>query len=92
MTFTDADLWRLAASRGLIEDHQEQPAAAPSTQPPWREVTTDDYHPRIHEDDVGGSAYIAAGRAVHHLLQEQLDGKCRLRLVLREAVDLAGRD
>lgn len=26
------------------------------------------------------------------MLQDQLDGKCRLRLVLREAVDPAGRD
>lgn len=60
--------------------------------PPWREVTTDDYHPRIYEDDLGGRAYIAAGETIRRMLQDQLDGKCRLRLVLREAVDLAGRD
>lgn len=55
-------------------------------------MTTDEYHPRIHEDTIGGRAYIAAGETVRQMLQEQLDGKCRLRLVLREAVDLAGRD
>ena len=59
---------------------------------PWREVTTDDYHPRIYPDTYGGRAYITAGETIRQMLQEQLDGKCRLRLVLREAVDLAGRD
>ncbi|WP_457104353.1 hypothetical protein [Methylobacterium sp. P5_C11] len=88
LIFSDDDLWRLAASRGLVE-HDQEVTAAP---PPWREVTPDDYHPRIHEDSLGGSAYITAGRVVHKLLQDQLDGKHRLRLVLREAVDLAGRD
>ncbi|KQS79719.1 hypothetical protein ASG32_24990 [Methylobacterium sp. Leaf361] len=81
-----------AERQGIAEHHQEQPPAAPSTPPPWREVTTDEYHPRIHEDSLGGSAYIAAGRVVHQMLQDQLDGKYRLRLVLRESVDLAGRD
>jgi hypothetical protein len=88
----DGALIRLAERRGAVEHHQEQPPAVPSTPPPWKEVTTDDYHPRIHEDSHGGSAYITAGKVVHRLLQDQLDGKYRLRLVLREAVDLAGRD
>lgn len=59
---------------------------------PWREVTTDDYHPRIYPDSFDGRAYITAGETIRQMLQDQLDGKCRLRLVLREAVDLAGRD
>jgi hypothetical protein len=86
----DVTLVRLAERHGGVEEGREQWAAA--IPPPWREVTTDDYHPRIREDSIGGSAYIAAGRAVHQMLQDQLDGKYRLRLVLREAVDLAGRD
>jgi hypothetical protein len=87
----DAALVRLAERHGPAEDGEEQRAAR-ATSPPWREVTTDDYHPRTHKDDFGGSAYVTSGRTIHRLLQDQLDGKHRLRLVLREAVDLAGRD
>lgn len=56
------------------------------------EVATGDYHPRIHPATFGGDAYVAAGETIRQMVQDQLDGKCRLRLVLREAVDLADRD
>jgi hypothetical protein len=87
----DAALVRLRERHGPAEDGEEQ-RAVPATPPPWREITTDDYHPRTHRDDVGCAADVAAGRIIHRLLQDQLDGKHRLRLVLREAADLAGRD
>jgi hypothetical protein len=80
----DAALIRPAARQRIAEDHQKQPAAGPSTPPPWREVTTDGYHPRSLRP-------ASQPPAVHQMLQDQLHGKHRLRLVLQEAVELAGR-
>lgn len=59
-----------------------------SAEPPWREVTTDDFHPRTFADGPGGQAWIAAGNAARDLLQRQVDGEFRIRFVIREAVDL----
>ncbi|GEP07404.1 hypothetical protein [Methylobacterium oxalidis] len=56
---------------------------------PWREITTDDYHhDRAFPDLDPVRAWIASEARVKELLQEQHDGRCRLRLVMREAVDL----
>lgn len=56
--------------------------------PPWREITTDDYHPRTFPDTFSGRAWITSSETIRALLQRQYDGEFRLRLVLREAVDL----
>ena len=56
--------------------------------PPWREITTDDYHPRIFPATTASAPWIASSDRVYALLQEQHRGECRLRLNLREAVDL----
>ena len=56
--------------------------------PPWREITTDDYHPRAFPDGKGGAAWIASSQRIKDLLERQHAGELRLRLVLREAVDL----
>lgn len=56
--------------------------------PPWREITTDDYHPRVFPDGKGGTAWIASSQRIKDLLERQHAGEFRLRLVLREAVDL----
>src|ERR1700712_726875 len=58
------------------------------TNPPWREVATDDYHWRTHADPHREDAWIAQAARIRDLLQRQIDGAFRLRLVLREAVDL----
>jgi hypothetical protein len=88
----DATLIRLAERARLSGNDQAKRASPEAAPPPWREITTDDYHPRIYPDTYGGQAYVTAGQTIHRLLQDQLDGKHRLRLVLREAYDLAGRD
>lgn len=56
--------------------------------PPWREITTDDYHPRIYPATTTSSQWIASSQRVHELLLQQHQGEFRLRLILREAVDL----
>ena len=56
--------------------------------PPWREITTDDYHPRIFPATTPSALWIASSDRVYALLQEQHRGECRLRLILREWVDL----
>ena len=55
---------------------------------PWREITTDAYHPRIFPATTARAPWIALSDRVYELLYEQLEGRCRLRLILREAVDL----
>ena len=55
---------------------------------PWREITTDDYHPRIFPATSPSAPWIASSNRVYALLQEQHRGECRLRLILREAIDL----
>jgi hypothetical protein len=52
--------------------------------PPWREITTDDYHPRTFANTGNSAQWIASSDRVY----DQHQGKCRLRLILREAVDL----
>ena len=59
--------------------------------PPWREVTTDDYAPRIYPDSIGGAAWIASTERIRELLKDQHAGLYRVRLVLREAVDFEPR-
>jgi len=56
--------------------------------PPWREITTDDYHPRNYPDSKGGAAWIASSKRIRELLQAQHDGEFRLRLIVRESTDL----
>lgn len=56
--------------------------------PPWLEITPDDYYPRARRDEPGPSFWTDAIKTVRDLLQRQYDGEFRLRLVLREAVDL----
>ncbi|GJE44092.1 hypothetical protein [Methylobacterium soli] len=56
--------------------------------PPWREVTTDDYHSRNFPETTIGSAFIAQTAAAHALIRGQHAGEHRIRLVLRVAVDL----
>ena len=58
------------------------------TTPPWREITTDDYHWRTHAEPHSIDAWMAQALRIRDLLQRQIDGEFRLRLVLREAVDL----
>ena len=58
------------------------------TAPPWREITTDDYHWRTHAEPHSVDAWMAQAARIRDLLQRQVDGEFRLRLVLREAVDL----
>jgi hypothetical protein len=58
------------------------------TTPPWREITTDDYHWRTHAEPHSADAWMAQAARIRDLLQRQVDGEFRLRLVLREAVDL----
>ncbi len=55
--------------------------------PSWREITTDDYAPRIFPTVRGQSPWVASCERIHELLKGQADGQYRLRLVLREAVD-----
>ena len=57
-------------------------------EPPWREVTSDDFYPRIFPDNYGGAAWIAHAEAARTIIQGQVDGEYRIRFVLREAVDL----
>lgn len=56
--------------------------------PPWKEITTDDYGPRNFRDTGGGTDWITSSETIRALLQRQHDGEFRLRLILREAVDL----
>jgi hypothetical protein len=56
--------------------------------PPWREITTDDYAPRIFVDLGSSAAWIASSDALRLLLARQREGEFRLRLILRESVDL----
>jgi hypothetical protein len=55
---------------------------------PWREITTDDYHPRIFPATTASAQWIASTNCVAALLGEQHRGECRLRLILRESLDL----
>ena len=59
--------------------------------PPWREITTDDYAPRIYPDSNAGAAWIASTERVRELLKDQHGGLYRVRLILREAVDFEPR-
>ena len=56
--------------------------------PPWREITTDDYAPRIFPAPTPSAPWIASSDRVYALLEGQHRGEYRLRLILREAVDL----
>ena len=56
--------------------------------PPWREITTDDYAPRTFTELSGSFPWIASSDRVYALLNGQHRGEYRLRLILREAVDL----
>lgn len=56
--------------------------------PPWREITTDDYAPRIFMDLGASEAWIASSETLRVLLVRQHEGEFRLRLILREGVDL----
>lgn len=56
--------------------------------PPWREITTDDYAPRIFVDLGPSAAWIASSETLRVLLVRQLEGEFRIRLILRECVDL----
>ena len=58
---------------------------------PWREVTTDDYHPRVYHDLTDEAAWIASTERVRHLIRDQDASLYRTRPVLREAVDFAPR-
>ena len=59
--------------------------------PPWRDVTTNDYAPRNYPDTVGGAAWIASTERIRELLVGQHEGRYRVRLILREAVDFEPR-
>ncbi|MBX9934473.1 MAG: hypothetical protein K2Y56_23650 [Methylobacterium sp.] len=72
-------------SGGALVRSRESGAWLPT--PPWREITTDDYAPRIFPTVPGRSSWIAFCDRLRELLQEQADGQYRPRLVLREAVD-----
>jgi hypothetical protein len=56
--------------------------------PPWREITTDDYHPRIFPATTARAPWIASCDRVYQLISEQHEGQYWLRLILREATDL----
>ncbi|MCJ2131565.1 hypothetical protein [Methylobacterium sp. E-045] len=56
--------------------------------PPWREITTDEYAPRIFMDLGSSEAWIASSETLRLLLVRQHEGEFRLRLILREGVDL----
>ena len=56
--------------------------------PTWREITTDTYFPRAFADKDHSAAWIAAERILADLLDQQLEGTLRLRVVLRATVDL----
>ena len=71
------------AYRSILQSLGEGMATAP-----WCEITTDDYHWRTHADPHSEDAWIAQAARIRDLLQRQIDGEFRLRLVLREAVDL----
>lgn len=58
------------------------------TGPPWHEITTDDYLPRALVDEDHSAAWIAGDAMLRDLLDQQLKGTIRLRVVLRETVDL----
>lgn len=59
--------------------------------PPWKEVSTDDFHPRTFRGHTGSEAWVASTNRVRELLERQHAGEFRLRLVLRETVDLKPR-
>ena len=61
-------------------------------EPPWREVTRDTYDPRRRDPSLneGHVGYLAMQAEIRDLLTRQLAGEFRIRLVLREAHDLAG--
>lgn len=42
--------------------------------PPWREITTNDYHPRIFPATTASAPWIASSDRVYALLQEQHRG------------------
>jgi hypothetical protein len=46
-------------------------------QPPWREITTDDYHPRIFSASTGSAPCFASSDRVYDLQFEQHEGRCR---------------
>ncbi|KQU17728.1 hypothetical protein ASG63_09570 [Methylobacterium sp. Leaf94] len=56
--------------------------------PSWREITTDEYAPRIFPETSGSAQWIASSDRVYELLKGQHEGQYRLRLILCEAVDL----
>jgi hypothetical protein len=56
--------------------------------PPWRKITTNHYRPRIFPATTASAPWIASSDRVYELPYEQHEGWCRLRLILREAVDL----
>src|ERR1700712_6054459 len=61
------------------------------TTPPWREITTDDYHWRTHAEPHSIDAWMAQAARIRDLLQRQIDGEFRLRLVLRGGGDPEAR-
>ena len=56
--------------------------------PPWREFTTDDYYPVTRRSRSGYEPWIEASDWIQAMLTRQHAGEFRLRLILREAVDL----
>ncbi|KQO84963.1 hypothetical protein ASF32_12965 [Methylobacterium sp. Leaf91] len=56
--------------------------------PPWREIMTDDYAPCLFTDLGASEAWIASSETLRVLLVRKHEGEFRLRLVLREGVDL----
>jgi hypothetical protein len=56
--------------------------------PPWREITTDDYAPRVFTNLRALEAWNASTKTLKLLLLRQSLGEFRLRLILRESVDL----
>jgi hypothetical protein len=80
-----------AGSRAGQHDHKQHRCTTRlggMTTPPWREITTDDYHWRTHATPHSIDAWMAQALRIRDLLQRQIDGEFRLRLVLREVVDL----
>lgn len=59
--------------------------------PPWREITTDDYAPRAFTNLKALEAWNASTQTLKLLLRRQNVGEFRLRLILRESVDLRWR-
>ena len=51
--------------------------------PPWREITIDDYVPRIFLARTAGAQWIASSDRVHELLLGKHEGRYRHLLTLR---------